>query len=272
MSWLTDLVPIFGGGVTVAGAMYGGCVAAEKAARPEALKDIGRILKDPSWSRSVRPSVIVQRLFVWTFGERQLSWKCISRSCLATISIFCSVLAMLVFLERPPVLNWPRDARTAFSIGFVVVEVGVLPDYISLWKTRVLLGALGRYDRRPSTVLIVSLDICLSLLISLSIVASASSRTYKDATVEEILKLLHGLLHPADLNALIAFPLSTLFTSVWTILILLSTTVLKLLAPIHRFTAWFFDVERHPVQAIGIVTGALVMMGSLIWTVLRAVI
>ena len=35
---------------------------------------------------------------------------------------------------------------------------------------------------------------------------------------------------------------TTLFTSIWTILILLSTAALKLLAPIHQFTAWFFDV------------------------------
>jgi len=65
---------------------------------------------------------------------------------------------------------------------------------------------------------------------------------------------------------------STIFTSVWMILILLSTTALKMLAPVHRFTAWFFDVEKHPVQALGIVAGALVMIGSLIWTVLRAMI
>ena len=48
--------------------------------------------------------------------------------------------------------------------------------------------------------------------------------------------------------------------------------VVKLLTPVHRFTAWFFDVQQHPVQAIGIVAGALVMIGSLIWTVLRVVI
>lgn len=66
--------------------------------------------------------------------------------------------------------------------------------------------------------------------------------------------------------------ISTAFTSIWTILILLSTTVLKLLAPLQRFTAWFFNLEKHPVQAIGIVAAALVMLGSLVWKVLRAVV
>ena len=68
------------------------------------------------------------------------------------------------------------------------------------------------------------------------------------------------------------FVASTLLTSIWITLILLSTIILKLLIPLQRFTAWFFDVEKHPVQAIGIVAAALVMIVSLIWTVLRAVI
>lgn len=65
---------------------------------------------------------------------------------------------------------------------------------------------------------------------------------------------------------------STMLTSIWTILILLSTAIIKLLAPLQQFTAWFFNVERNPLTAVGVVSGALVMIGSLVWTVLRAVI
>ena len=65
---------------------------------------------------------------------------------------------------------------------------------------------------------------------------------------------------------------STLLTSVWTVLVLVSSTALKLLAPLHRFTAWFFDADKHPLKAIGIVAGALVMIGALIWSVVKAVI
>jgi hypothetical protein len=65
---------------------------------------------------------------------------------------------------------------------------------------------------------------------------------------------------------------STLLTSIWAILILVPTAILKLLAPLHRFTAWFFDVDRHPVRTIGIVSAAWVMIGSLLWAMLRAII
>jgi hypothetical protein len=35
---------------------------------------------------------------------------------------------------------------------------------------------------------------------------------------------------------------------------------------------WFFDVDRHPVKAIGIVSATVVLIGGLIWTGLRATI
>jgi hypothetical protein len=66
-----------------------------------------------------------------------------------------------------------------------------------------------------------------------------------------------------------AFYFSTLFTSVWLALIVISSTLLKLLAPLHRFTAWFFDVDKHPLKAVGIVTGALVMLGAAIGAVVQ---
>src|SRR5690348_2765663 len=87
MPWVNDLASGLGipaGAATLAVVMYGACAAAERAARPEALNDIGRILKNPSWSRSLSPSAIIGRVFVWTFGERHLSWKCIHRSATAT--------------------------------------------------------------------------------------------------------------------------------------------------------------------------------------------
>jgi hypothetical protein len=220
----------------------------------------------------VRPSAIIERLFKLTFGERHLSWKCIGRSCLATLSIFFAAWVTLILVAHPSALHWPSDGGTAFAIGLTVLTLGALPDYISLWMTRGLLNVLGRHDRLVATLVVVSLDACLSLLASVLIVSFVSSKGAEDTVGEEAIRLLHALIHPGDRDALSAFPLSTLFTSIWTILILLSTTALKFLAPVHRFTSWFFDVDKHPVQAIGIVSGGLVIIGSMIWTVLRAIL
>jgi hypothetical protein len=67
MSWVGDLASGRGapaGAATLAVAMYLGCVAAEKAARPEALKDIGRILKDLAVVQ-IDGSVAISVLATW---------------------------------------------------------------------------------------------------------------------------------------------------------------------------------------------------------------
>lgn len=299
MSWVNDLASVLGipgGAATLGVAMYLGCSAAEKVARPEALADIGRVLKDPSWSRSVRPSAIIERVFVWTFGERHLSRKCIRRSGSASILVVISIA--LVGTARHYVHTGDIDIQIptpkhheAFAVNYVMGLLGgVFPDYVALGKGRLLIGIANLIDGMSAVVVLIASDIALSCLISLftsgfvflcyttggEILFHAFSVAPLAAT--ERLVTDTGALVWAYVVGRTPLPvfgvvfLSTLFTSIWTTLILLSTATIKLLAPLQRFTGWFFDVENHPVQAIATVAGALVMSGGLIWTVLRAVI
>jgi len=309
MSWVNDLASVLGipaGAAVLAVAMYGACTAAEKAARPEALKDIGRILKDPSWERSVRPSLIIERLFQWTFGERHLSWKCVRRSAAATLllTISLGLIYHTIFgIEFMPFELVSPTGRliavcTAFCTSFTLFAI--IPDYVALLKTRFLITVIVGANSTVSVFFLVISDILLSIVVSFVLVADAYllldvagmggsngidwmwlNIHFVMFGTEEIgaliLRMASGGVHVQDeilivLRSMIApflgqrsglsfasiFLSSTLFTSIWTILILLSTAVLKLLAPIHRFTAWFFDVDHHPVKAIGIVAGALV--------------
>jgi hypothetical protein len=338
MSWVNDLASSLGipaGAATLAVAMYAACGAAEKVARPEALKDIGRILKDPSWSGSVRPSAIVERVFIWTFGERHLSWKCVRRSMIATLFLIASIgLVYSSILEvefvpigelrlyfAPPANFPPNFVKLVDPLGVLVsicisfILLAAIPDYIALWKTRVLI----RQNTRPaSMILIVLLDVVLSIIVSLGVVVgwylllnatkpwwqhgvigriwqdldmalygilgsdeahdllqlSEPQGYYSRDLIRIILNSMVGLFsgEPNILSPLSLFLSSTLLTSLWMTLILMSAMAVKLLAPLQRFTAWFFDVDRHPVKAIGIVSGALVVIGSLIWSLVRAVI
>jgi hypothetical protein len=79
------------GGAIVAGALYRASIAAEKEARKNALRDIARIIRDPSWSRAFRRSAAIRRLFCLTFGEKHLSWKCVRRSSYATLTFILSI-------------------------------------------------------------------------------------------------------------------------------------------------------------------------------------
>jgi hypothetical protein len=346
MSWVNDLASVLGipaGAATLAVAMYAACAAAEKAARPEALKDIGQILKDPPWSRSVRQSAIIERIFVWTFGERHLSWRCVKRSAVATM-IFLTSLTMIYcavwkadlepFGSLKDALGWTHSPTTPESMPAVggillrmflgIALMACVPDFLAVGKTRVLVKCARNRARFWVVYLLVVADIALSVLISFICASAIFILAYKawktfpgeasgqlfqsvtDAAIggDDALDLVgaafadvagdqypinedtpnlgflvfHTMFAPlfdtsrTTITFLPIFLSSTLLTSTWTILILLSTAVVKLVAPIQRFATWFFDVEAHPVQAIGIVSGALVMIASLVWTVMRAVI
>ena len=65
---------------------------------------------------------------------------------------------------------------------------------------------------------------------------------------------------------------STLLTSAWVMLFLISSTIAGLLAPLeylHRFILWWFDIERHPIKAIAKVAAALIVIGAAVFKVVQ---
>src|SRR6516225_8618624 len=98
MSWVNDLAGGLGiqaGAATVAVAMYAACTAAEKAARPGALKEIGLTLKNRPWFRTGRPSSQIERIFNATFGQKHLSFRCAATSLIATYSVVYAMALVL---------------------------------------------------------------------------------------------------------------------------------------------------------------------------------
>ena len=324
MSWLTELTSAIGvpvGATTLAIAIYGACEAAEKAARPGALKDIGRKIKDTSWERTVRPTAIIERTFDWTFGERHFSWRCVATSLIATLA---SCLALAIgyhltlgidfsfwFAAYKP--NGPAEYEGGISVlalaALGLLLFAILPDYLALGKTRILLSAIAPRPRTLSTLLLIFADIGLSIAISscfVFLVFKVTRWTYAHDWLwayVPLVEILHwGYLYSGDdylafshvpdsdtvkyiFKAVLSpfngaysstagfiFFSSTLLTSIWTTLMLLSVSVLKLVTPLHRFTAWYFNIEKHPVRTIGIMAGALAIAGSLIWSVLWSLV
>jgi hypothetical protein len=68
-----------------------------------------------------------------------------------------------------------------------------------------------------------------------------------------------------EINMSVILVTSTLLTSVWVILFLLSSLFVGALAPleyIRRFTLWWFDIDRHPLKAIAKVAATLIVVGA----------
>jgi hypothetical protein len=181
---------------------------------------------------------------------------------------------VLIFLVR---LEW-------VDVFLMVVAGGFVPDYVALLKTRAIL----KVGRKYPAVFVLCLDAASSIAISLFFfILLPNIVLYPESSLKSLLnfnwtwelRTLFSVANPVvEFREIIGaesiplyspFYLSTLFTSVWLALIVISSTLIKLLAPLHRFTTWLFDVEKHPLEAVGIVTGALVILGAAIGTVVQ---
>jgi hypothetical protein len=131
MSWVTDLAAALGlpGGATiVAVAMLLGFNAAEKWARPEALRDVARLLKLTSSERSAEPVNAILRIFNLIFGEQHFSSRCAGRSFLATLTVIfaANLVVYLEVYERRPdwtIHRFGHLIRSAQSADLADVDV-----------------------------------------------------------------------------------------------------------------------------------------------------
>ncbi|MBZ9822362.1 hypothetical protein [Mesorhizobium sp. CA4] len=287
MAWFGDLSSVLGmpvGGALAAAALYHASTVAEKEASRGALRDVACIIKDPSWSRAFRPSAAIERLFCLTFGERHLSWKCIRRSLYATLIFTLSLSLQFCIAAKV----WPEELwQTYYVKGTIaIVAAGFFADYVALWKTRRLLFLVGKY--RSVTFILLILDILSSIFISLVMMTAFDlAETFIDEPgmrdmvfttfiydeyqvfLPRVTDMIGLFNHDPQFLPLIAIlQLSTLVTSAWMLIILLSGTILKLLEPLRRFANWFFPIEEHPIRAIGVVAASLVCVGSLLATLI----
>jgi hypothetical protein len=288
-SWLRDLTSTFGlptGGLTFALALYYMSIQAEKEARREALADIAAVLKNSSWRNGIQPNRIINDLFNATFGDTQFSMRCVQRSVIASLcAIFCIVvIAHLLGADiiYQPILYFifgiHHESRLDVPriLLFQIITLSLLPDYISIYKARVIIALINNTSSIIKIISFVGLDIILSLIISSGAMLLAYTNFIFEPTMpspyalwkESIIDLFYAILGRAtEVTTWEVFVLSTLLTSAWTCLMLVSSMLVKTLLPlewIRRFTSWFFDVDRHPIRAIAIVGGGLVWVGSVI--------
>ena len=167
--------------------------------------------------------------------------------------------------------SFPVLTKLLLMDVFVGIMISILSVIICIEAGVVLLAIVGAQVEEVTTNAGITFGTDDSLSFLRSIYESNSSGAVR-MVVEAIVKSIGHFLTGADSSIYTVQLTSTLLTSVWIFLILLSTTVLKLITPLHQFTSWFFDVEAHPLQAIGVIAGALVVVAALILSLIRAVI
>jgi hypothetical protein len=252
------------------------------------------------WLLGVKTATSVQRwtgsflsLVDRAFGERKLSWRSFRRSCIATYA--CIAMGMTVGLMSPLLrspagrLLPPGESQLSLLAAALITSpillavftiTQCLPDYLSFMKTR---RAIERFARSHSTRMratIIGLDLAGSLafafgsslmLMTLNWCAIHQLATlFPNAPREYALALrpyltlqirqtfAHGVV-----NELAALSYPAFFGTIWFALYITSGSLLKGARRFDTGFQWFnerFDIERRPLQSIGMVGGTLLAL------------
>jgi len=235
----------------------------------------------------VRPlgATLVPAIFDKIFGRTPISFKFISRSFLATTLFWLTLLE----IKHPDWGSVLQNLRDNIGAVLLLLPIWYGIDYISLIKAKFLINILTfRKFTFLASLLFLLLDIVasytlpLASLLVLNFIGNMfdkSPQSYYDI-VDFYVKFtpFTQYISYSSQNITLAQVLvpSTMLTSLWTLLILVSSIVATALIPINqlrRFTAWWFrDVEKRPLTALAKVAGTLIILGAVVikavrWTV-----
>jgi hypothetical protein len=212
------------------------------------------------------------KVFDRVFGTKHLSWKCFWRSCIAS---YCAVavcwLALLGW--EGGLLRWLlRFDRFVLMILFGGTIGNLLPDYASLLETRWLLRAIRNSKSTAIILCVLLLDAVTTAVIGViggSLVdfvfnfGLAWRHGDRMDLANYFLTVKVAMLSPWGLvdATMVVWVAAAFFTSIWLWLYAGSGFLLKAARRFDIGFEWFnrkFDIEKKPLQSIGLVAGALV--------------
>ncbi len=259
-------------------ALVEGAKSLEAEARPEAIHAVA------AWFRQGRiadldrvGTVQLPLLFDGIFGTRPLSFRFIRRSILAS----CVTWLVLMLLKGDGFTEiWTELTQASDWIYYTLFPVWFVVDWLSLIKARLILTLLARGVLLESAFLFLVLDIVLSLALTLAalfLYSQVLTLAWQGSAAASPAKLMWAIWQqwfanfqfirtyldaPAGQatfnNVLIP---STLLTSAWALLFLVSSLVVRLLAPldyVRRFAVWWFrDFDERPLSSVAKVAATL---------------
>ncbi len=239
------------------------------------------LLKPPPGNSPVVQSVLA--MFEKFFGERHLSWKCLSRSfVLSAVFFFSVVLLMRLFLpdSRQPLGDEEITASNIFMLLLAGLLFNGIGDYPALYVTRKVLQQSLKKSMSLSwaiffdlvfTALIIFVIILVIIWLFTQAFGATSSGLLTTAFV-----FLYGFLgafgFDADgIDSPLGFAVlfTAFITSIWLWAAALGTLLIRLLArsgPILSALQYALPIEEKPIRSMGIV-GFLVFFTYLVITI-----
>ena len=211
------------------------------------------------------------------FSEKHLSWRCFYRSAIVSVfSVF--VVTFTLFLipreakgfECQDCLDSGLSLDKLLTVAITAVVLNILPDYLSLLETRLLLKWMSKMTTKIQIPLLIldavftSLIFAVSLWVILPLAFEAMGLGgWVNISLIGVFQIITQDLFrvtPYDLNINVYF-FSTFSTSAWIWLFIGSGLIIRLLTAIglsFRKIGTLFDVEKKPLRSMGFVSVVLV--------------
>jgi len=242
---------------------------------------LGLKADDRQWSNSFK------EIFTSIFGERHFSLKCFFRSVALTAALL-ACFWVYFFITNYPFPDFPVSHDNPVEmIRFLLptimntLFIAIVADYLSLWKTRIVLTRLNLFNNGIIAILIVILDALATLVIYAIIFTMTSAyrydsimsiedepsfigyitKTFIQVIVSELWPSLN--LDPEFIQTQYTDPfrllyLAPLFTSAWVwvyLLVAYGMRAVNHIPPLLGVLSKVLDVKSHPVKSIGYIAG-----------------
>lgn len=230
-------------------------------------KEISRWLREtkPSSILTAYPSVFIS-LFDRVFDSRHISRRRILHSCIASLTSVVFLALLVTMISEDTWINFRDDfsslPQSLLAFTIVTLILNIIPDYISLVETRILIGYMSKVRLRFYP-LIVILDLTFTASIFILWAHMLANFIPSDIDVfgvlgESILSWRGG----SEYSIVSVWFFSTFSTSFWILLFFLSAITLRILLFFDAgfdFFSRFFEIEKSPMRSIGVVCGVIVL-------------
>ena len=271
-----------GSWLSITGGLYGLFSKAGDLLKKESREKLSRSIKGLDLPKRANWPEMFAELFDGVFGEKHLSFRCFFRSSIASLFSLVVVGMILEGVTRGkaevfgliPVYSGLVGPIVAIVFVVLIVLINTIPDYLSLYETRMMLNWLRRSASWRRVVFFLFLDVLLTSAIFAVIgVVSVSAvgglwvllldypaSIYISYVLENIYVYVFGTASHGPMwsptGYLAVFFYTTFFTSVWVWLYGLSTVTMRLLGKTRSGLHFFrrhFDLDEYPLRAMGFV-------------------
>jgi hypothetical protein len=253
-------------------------------------REIGRWIRVKSFETGVVAEEAVNwpetfaKVFDRVFGKRHLTWFCFWRS--AGTSLILAFISFGIMFQnvigRVSLHSLIADVVLLAMFYPLLFVTNVIPDYLSLLETRKVLWLISRTRNTCLRIMLIVFDGAATIVI-----AAWGATIF--AVVNSFIRQTHPFTWQHGLGVILSYPvllvrngkgffgellrtdeglslaygmvLPAFFTSIWLWLYAGSGFILKAARRFDIGFEWFnrnFDIEKKPLQSIGLIAGAMV--------------